>query len=103
MVRVTALKLKVGAFRMVVPELLRSAFEVMRAGTVADGAALEIQAVPLIARCPRCVREIAVSDYVFFCPTCGSPLNEILSGKECDLVELVGDVEEGSAGQGVRS
>jgi hydrogenase nickel incorporation protein HypA/HybF len=92
--RITGLRLRVGAFRMVVPELLQGAFEVVSAGTLAQGAALEIEAVPLKARCGNCQTESQLEDYVFYCPVCGCILNEILSGKELDLFQIIGEREE---------
>jgi len=89
--RVERVELRVGALRMIVPELLRAAFEVMAVDTVAAGAALEIESVPLIARCAPCAREVAVEDHVFLCPTCGAALREIVSGKELDLMRLSGE------------
>jgi len=89
--RVERVALRVGAMRMIVPELLKAAFEVMAVDTVAAGAALEIESVPLVARCGPCAREVAVVDHVFLCPTCGSALREIVSGKELDLMQLSGE------------
>ncbi|MBN2494518.1 MAG: hydrogenase maturation nickel metallochaperone HypA [Deltaproteobacteria bacterium] len=91
MSRVSGMKLRIGAFRMVVPELLSAAFEVVGQGTLAEGAEMRMETVPLVARCERCDEDVAVEDYVFFCPRCGAPLLEILSGKELDLVEMWGE------------
>ena len=93
MVRIRRMKLRIGMFRMVVPELLKAAFDVMSQETIAAGAELDMEIIPLIARCGPCDREVAIEDYVFYCPTCGAPLTEIISGKEMDLMELEGDGE----------
>jgi hydrogenase nickel incorporation protein HypA/HybF len=93
--RVERIELRVGAMRMIVPELLKAAFEVMAEGTLAAGAVMEIEHVPLVARCAPCARDVVVEDHVFLCPTCGSALREIVSGKELDLMHLSG---EGGAG-----
>lgn len=92
--RITGLRLRVGAFRMVVPELLQGAFEVVSAGTLAQGATLEIESVPLRARCGNCQKESQLEDYVFYCPSCGAVLSEIISGKEMDLLQITGESEE---------
>ncbi len=94
MVQVTHVKMRVGQSRMVVPELMHSAFEVMSKGTVAEGAVLEIENVPLVARCSSCKKEMVVEEWVFFCPHCGSVLKEILSGEELELTELTGEPGE---------
>jgi hydrogenase nickel incorporation protein HypA/HybF len=92
--RINGLRLRVGAFRMVVPELLQGAFEVVSQGTLAQGATLEIESVPLRARCGNCRKETQLEDYVFYCPACGAALTEILSGKELDLFQIDGESEE---------
>lgn len=92
--RITGLRLRVGAFRMVVPEMLQGAFEVISQGTLAQGATLEIESVPLRARCGNCQKEVQLEDYVFYCPGCGAILTEILSGKELDLFQISGESEE---------
>jgi len=94
LVQVEKLRLRVGAGHMVVPELMQTAFEVMSERTVAAGAVLEIETVPLIAMCPTCDLEVKIIDWVFFCPTCGSILTEIISGKELDFVELIGNSQK---------
>ncbi len=92
--RITGMRLRVGAFRMVVPELLQGAFEVVSQGTLAQGATLEIESVPLRARCGNCQKEAQLEDYIFYCPACGAILTEILSGKELDLFQISGESEE---------
>jgi hydrogenase nickel incorporation protein HypA/HybF len=94
LVRVTRLALRVGAMRAVVPELLRTAFEVMAQGGLAEGARLDLELVPLHARCGPCGLEVDVQDFVFLCPACGQPLREILTGKEMDLMHLEGEAPD---------
>lgn len=94
MSRVTGLVLRVGALRMVVPELLQTAFTMVSRDTVADGAALEIVPVPVVARCRTCGQSSEVADWVFLCPACGSTETELQSGQEMDLVELSGEQGE---------
>lgn len=94
LVRVSGLSVRVGEMRGVVPELLQEAFAVMRQGTVAEHATLTIEGVPLRARCGRCRRMVKVEEYVFLCPRCGRALTDIVSGKELDLVQVVGEKGE---------
>ena len=99
MQKISRMKLRIGMFRMVVPELLKAAFDVMSRDTMADGAELEMEIIPLVARCGPCARELEVEDYVFYCPECGAPLTDIISGKELDLMELEGDGEGEGEGE----
>src|SRR6516162_2597170 len=52
--RVTAVRLRVGEFAGVEPELLRIGFLRLAAGTMAEGARLEVEPVPLEAECAEC-------------------------------------------------
>ena len=93
---VTSLVLRVGGLTMVVPELLRTAFEMASRGTLAENARLEIVPVPVVARCRTCESRTEVSDWVFVCPGCGSADTFLESGRELDLVELSGEQGEPS-------
>jgi hydrogenase nickel incorporation protein HypA/HybF len=83
---VTAIKIRLGDFTGVVREALEFAFEIVRRGTVAANAVLEIERVPLKTRCPVC-REAGGTDFCFVCKRCGAPL-EILSGREMQVESI---------------
>jgi hydrogenase nickel incorporation protein HypA/HybF len=70
--------------------LLR-AFEVARAGTLAESAELEIQAGPVIVQCRQCAArgEVAVNRLV--CPDCGDWRVQVVEGEELLLLKL--DIE----------
>ena len=52
--RVTSVGVKVGRLRQVVPDALEFSFELLAAGTNVEGAALEIEHVPVRVECSRC-------------------------------------------------
>lgn len=88
--------LKLGAFTGVVREALEFAFEALKEGTLAAGAELEIETIPLIATCIACGWTGAPEeDYCLLCPRCGVPAT-ILSGREMqvDYIDL-DDVSQG--------
>jgi hydrogenase nickel incorporation protein HypA/HybF len=87
--RVTRVVLRIGVMSGVVPDLLESAFEVYRKGTIAETARLEIEIVPVKLRCPDCGGEAVREDTDFSCAGCGSRRVEIVEGR--DLV--VGTIE----------
>ncbi len=91
--RVTAVVLKVGAMSGAVPDLLESAFEAYRAGTLAEGARLEIVVVPVKLRCPDCGGSTVREDANFACAACGSRRVEIIEGRDLvvDRIELETD------------
>ena len=79
--RVLAVRLSVGEFAGVEPELLRWAYEDMVDGTSAQGADLVLEQVPLEARCDQCGREFAVERFRFECPACGSSSVTVVRGE----------------------
>jgi hydrogenase nickel incorporation protein HypA/HybF len=87
--KITLVKLRVGKLSGVVPELLESAFDVYRKGTIAEEARLEIEVVPVRVRCRACEGEAFMEDD-FTCRGCGGRDIEILEGRELvvDKVEL---------------
>jgi len=80
--RIKAIKLQVGEFTGVVKEALEFSFEVIKLGTLAEQASLEIEVVKLRQRCPACDEIFVAKDrFDFLCPVCSMPA-EILSGRE---------------------
>lgn len=88
--KVTRIKIAIGPLSGVEEPLLRRAYSIARGGTLADEAELEIETLPVIARCRDCgtMSEVAVNRLV--CGGCGTWRVEIVSGEEMLLksVEL---------------
>jgi hydrogenase nickel incorporation protein HypA/HybF len=91
--RVTKVVLKVGRMSGVVPDLLESAFDAYKKGTLAEGARLDIVIVPTKLRCPDCGGEAVREDTDFSCAACGSRRVEIVEGRELvvEKIELETD------------
>ena len=89
--RVAGVHVRCGALAGVEPELLHRAYEVARAGTLAEGATLTIEESPVRIHCPRCGNEGAVSVQRLACPACGEWRTEVVAGEELLLmsVELI--------------
>jgi len=87
-VRVTRVVLKVGVLAGAVPELLESAFDAYKKGTIAAPARLEIVRVPIRLRCPDCGGEAVREETDFACAACGSRRVEIVEGRDL-VVETV--------------
>jgi hydrogenase nickel incorporation protein HypA/HybF len=84
--RVTCVRLLVGKFTCVEPDLLKSAFSKQRKGTFLEDARLFIRESPFIAYCDRCESEYSpdiVMEYA--CPNCRAPMSEIRSGRELKI------------------
>jgi hydrogenase nickel incorporation protein HypA/HybF len=74
--------LRVGRLRAVEPRQLVSCFEMFAEGTLADGAELAVEEVPVRARCRACGNEFEVPRYRFECPACGGGDVEVTRGQE---------------------
>jgi len=90
--RVTAVYLRVGHLRQVVPDSLAFYFEHVARGTVCEGARLEQELVPALLHCD-CGNEWTLDDPVFRCPACGEAGAEVVAGEEF-LVESIDVVSE---------
>lgn len=86
--RVRAVHLAVGALSNVEPDALLFGFEVAARGTLAEGAALEIERLPGRAFCTACVREVAVERRGDPCPSCAGYQWVVASGDELKVKSL---------------
>jgi len=83
--------LSVGAMRQVVPVAMETAFAAVTAGSIAEGAALEIEAVPVEMRCASCDVVFAVEHNIFVCPFCGAVKLELVCGDELIIKNIEGE------------
>ncbi|WP_129125267.1 hydrogenase maturation nickel metallochaperone HypA [Geomonas oryzae] len=85
---ISKVRLKVGALAAVEPMTLTACFEVVAEGTVAEGAQLEIEEVPLTGRCRGCGADFRIEKFSFICPCCGGGAVEMTGGRELYLESL---------------
>jgi hydrogenase nickel incorporation protein HypA/HybF len=93
--RVKLIRLQVGELAAVVPESLEFCFEMVSKDTIAEGAVLDIESVPVVANCSQCRMAFEVENHVFLCPQCGEPTFELVSGRELSVVSIEGETGEG--------
>ena len=89
--RVTAVHLRVGHLRQVVPSALELAFELVAQGTPAEGAEVELVLVPAAVRCRGCGAESEQDAFPLRCAACGGLAVDVVRGEEL-LVDSL-DVE----------
>ncbi len=89
--RILSVTLQVGRLSGVVPELLRSSFDIYKQDTLAHNADLEIREVPFKVRCLACGTEMIKEDFIMVCDRCRSTELETLQGTELFLLKM--DVE----------
>jgi hydrogenase nickel incorporation protein HypA/HybF len=80
--RILRVTVKVGRLRAVEPAQLKACFEMFAEGTVADGAEMVIETVPVLARCKDCGKEFEVPKFRFDCPGCGGGEVDVIAGQE---------------------
>jgi hydrogenase nickel incorporation protein HypA/HybF len=85
--RVHSVKLEVGALCAVVPDSMQFCFELATAGTVADGARLDVNVQPGAARCRTCGQTFVLPDLILLCP-CGSADVEVVAGRDLKILSM---------------
>lgn len=84
--RVDAVRVRIGAMSTVVSDALRFAWDLAAEGSVAQGARLDIEIVPVVVYCPACAAERTIEGpIVLQCPTCGAPTPDVRAGRELQL------------------
>jgi hydrogenase nickel incorporation protein HypA/HybF len=93
--RVDRILLRLGPLSGIEAALLESAYPLAAAGTVAEGAEIEIEPSPVRVRCRTCGQEGEAQPNRLVCAACGDYHTELVSGDELLLarVELSGEVE----------
>ena len=92
--RVSAVCVKVGHLRQVVPSALEFAFELLVDGTELEGAELQIESVPAAGVCRDCGAATRLPAFPVRCARCGAPNVEITEGEELLVDSLVLDDPE---------
>ncbi len=82
-------KIKVGELTAVEPDSLMFCFEVCTKGTPMEGAALEIEEVPLTGTCMECGERFHMAGFLAFCPSCDGAKIEEVTGTELEITSIV--------------
>lgn len=86
--KIHVIRLRVGRLMAVVPEAMQFAHEVVCEGTIAEGAKLEIEEVPVVCWCPQCEQEFESGKSLFLCPRCDTFSRDVRSGRALELVNM---------------
>ncbi len=96
---VVSIRVSVGRFSGVEPELFRSAYDTVVDLTPVRGAELELVEVPLESRCRECGHQFVHEQFRFECPSCRSRELDIERGEELILESVTLEQAEESAVQ----
>jgi hydrogenase nickel incorporation protein HypA/HybF len=86
--RVTRITLNIGPLSGVEPELLRNAYPLAAAGTVAENAELVMQTADVVVHCTQCDSETTVLPNKLLCGSCGDFRTRVVSGDELTLLRV---------------
>jgi len=86
--RVRVVVLEIGELSSVEVDALRFCLEAVLHDTVAEGARIEVDAVPGTGWCMQCERSVAVRQRYDACPHCGSYQVQPTGGTEMRVKEL---------------
>jgi len=96
---VTAVSVRVGRLRQVVPDSLSFYFEIVSRDTPCEGARLELSDIALRLRCERCGAEWEPETPLFRCARCPSAPVSVVAGEELEVEYIEVEVPPQRAGE----
>lgn len=93
--RITNVHLEVGELRLIIPEMLHTAFEAASQGTIAAHANIELTEKKALVKCRQCEKNFAPQIDNFQCPGCLSTAVQILQGNDIVLLSIKGEQKGG--------
>ena len=91
---VLGITVRIGPLSGVEPDLLVQAFPIASAGTVADGAELRIETLPVRVHCETCGEDSDAAINRLLCGSCGDYHTRLISGDELLLASVEMKTEE---------
>ena len=92
--KIRVIRLCIGALRGIVPDCIQIYLDMLAEGTIAEGARIESETLPVKVRCMDCGKEGEISPHHLECPHCKSLRLTLLSGKEFYIKSLEIDIDE---------
>lgn len=94
--RIDLIEVEIGRMRQIVPEALQVAFAAVSAGTIAEGARLELTEVQMEAVCRVCGHHFQPEIDLYICPQCEQADVRILAGNDMILKSITAQTPEES-------
>ena len=86
--RITRINMIAGELRGIVPMQLTFCFGVLAENTIASGAHLNLEILPVEGKCRECGGIFRVVDFLYICPHCGSSNMEVTAGTELRVKDI---------------
>lgn len=87
--RIQSIGVNIGSATGIFPDALSMAFDVAKSGTIASGAELIINHIPLGGTCRDCGNGFSADEqFILYCPKCGGKDFVLDAGREMDITEI---------------
>jgi hydrogenase nickel incorporation protein HypA/HybF len=87
--RIESIHLKIGRASGIMADALIFAFDAMKEGSLAKGAVLQIEEVPVSGHCDECNTTFTTEqEYILSCPCCGGSSFRMTAGREMDVIDM---------------
>ena len=86
--RITSVNVIAGELRGIVTTQLTFCFSLAAENTIASGAILNLEIIPVRGKCRRCAETFIVKDYCYVCPKCQSQDIQTTGGTELQLRDI---------------
>jgi len=86
--KIKSVHLKAGKLHQIIPETLQFCYKIATKDTIATDSELQIEEVPITARCRRCNKTFEAKDFIFICPDCEVADTETISGDELTIESI---------------
>jgi hydrogenase nickel incorporation protein HypA/HybF len=80
--RISSIHLVIGQLATIVDDCVQFYWDMISAGTIAEGAALHFERIPARLYCEDCHHSYALDDSQLVCPRCGSSTVVLVAGEE---------------------
>ena len=85
---VVSITCRFGVLRQIVPEVMKSAFELSAEGTLLERAELKFETDGMTIECRECAATQTVCDVPLQCPACGSSSIACSGGQDITLISI---------------
>ncbi len=86
--KITRVNVVAGELRGLIPLQLTYCFGVMAKNTIADGAQLGLEIIPVTGKCRKCEETFILKDYQYVCPKCQGEDVQTVGGTELRVKDI---------------
>ena len=87
--KIESVNIRIGRASGIMSDALLFAFDAIKAESMAEGAVLHIEEVPVSGSCGECENDFIVQEaYILSCPHCGGSSFRIVAGREMEIIDM---------------